>query len=429
MGNDDSDDRIDQLRARVAQLEQQVPDGPTRRQVLAGSGLLGLGGLLGGGATEQVRAQQAAGQVGTESEPVDVFAADVEAQSVNVESGKITGPEITINIPSDYSTLPDAIDAASQELTPKNDTGVIVNIESGHSISNGVVVRDGDYSNISIQSDDATVAVDASINQALFAAYNAEMPVLDCKIDLQSNGTSGISALENSSVFVTENSGIINSGGRGLYISASTGRALNTDWSGASGEPLRVSNNGMATVQSSDFTGGGDRLFVSRSSLVNAASITTDTQLACRRSRLNAQDSTIGGSILCDEGGVISALGATVDNGVNCRYGSQMALRGATINSVSSQDPVALDSQSQIDLENSEIIGTDRYGVFIETGSKINLKDAQFASYSGDFVIATSGGGAIVNADGVTVNSSAITSDDINLSDFNTIETDGLVFG
>jgi len=50
--------------------------------VLAGGGLLGLGGLLGGGATEQVRAQQAAGQVGTESEPVDVYGATGEFGSV-----------------------------------------------------------------------------------------------------------------------------------------------------------------------------------------------------------------------------------------------------------------------------------------------------------------------------------------------------------
>jgi len=63
-----------------------VPDGPTRRQVLAGGGLLGLGGLLGGGATEQVRAQQAAGQVGTSSDPVDVFANDVDAQSVSTDN-------------------------------------------------------------------------------------------------------------------------------------------------------------------------------------------------------------------------------------------------------------------------------------------------------------------------------------------------------
>jgi len=53
--------------------------------VLAGGGLLGLGGLLGGGATEQVRAQQAAGQVGTSSDPVDVFGGEVDAQSVSAE--------------------------------------------------------------------------------------------------------------------------------------------------------------------------------------------------------------------------------------------------------------------------------------------------------------------------------------------------------
>jgi len=68
-----------------------VPDGPTRRQVLAGGGLLGLGGLLGGGATEQVRAQQAAGQVGTESAPVDVHGATGEFGSLKADNAGIKG--------------------------------------------------------------------------------------------------------------------------------------------------------------------------------------------------------------------------------------------------------------------------------------------------------------------------------------------------
>jgi len=102
MGNDDSDDRIEQLRARVAQLEQQVPDGPTRRQVLAGGGLLGLGGLLGGGATEQVRAQQAAGQVGTESEPVDVYGATGEFGSVKAVDATITQGHGFLGLPNHH---------------------------------------------------------------------------------------------------------------------------------------------------------------------------------------------------------------------------------------------------------------------------------------------------------------------------------------
>jgi hypothetical protein len=58
---------------------------PSRRAILAGGA-----GLVGGAAlTGQASAQSAAGQVGTSSEPVDVEAATVTADSVNTEEASI----------------------------------------------------------------------------------------------------------------------------------------------------------------------------------------------------------------------------------------------------------------------------------------------------------------------------------------------------
>ena len=87
------DDDAADLRARVQELEQTLADhqatieqlrdrGVGRRALLAGGA-----GLVGGAAlTGQASAQSAAGQVGTSSEPVDVAAASVTADSVDAGS-------------------------------------------------------------------------------------------------------------------------------------------------------------------------------------------------------------------------------------------------------------------------------------------------------------------------------------------------------
>ena len=77
--DDDSD-----LRARVRDLEATVSNQqeiiqklmPSRRQTIAGLGLLGAGAGVGRLSTERARAQ-AAGQVGTDDDPVDVKAWDL----------------------------------------------------------------------------------------------------------------------------------------------------------------------------------------------------------------------------------------------------------------------------------------------------------------------------------------------------------------
>ena len=92
------DDDAADLRARVQELEQTLADhqatieqlrdrGVGRRALLAGGA-----GLVGGAAlTGQASAQSAAGQVGTSSEPVDVAAATVSAESVDAGSVNTDG--------------------------------------------------------------------------------------------------------------------------------------------------------------------------------------------------------------------------------------------------------------------------------------------------------------------------------------------------
>ena len=92
MATDDDDaatlrERVRDLEATVAQQQDTIEQlMPSRRAILAGGA-----GLVGGAAlTGQASAQSAAGQVGTSSEPVDVEAATVSADSVNTEKGTLT---------------------------------------------------------------------------------------------------------------------------------------------------------------------------------------------------------------------------------------------------------------------------------------------------------------------------------------------------
>jgi len=94
------DDDAAALRDRVRALEETVQEQqstieqlmPSRRAILAGGA-----GLVGGAAlTGQASAQSAAGQVGTSTEPVDVDAATVNAQTVNTDdSVTVTTGEAT----------------------------------------------------------------------------------------------------------------------------------------------------------------------------------------------------------------------------------------------------------------------------------------------------------------------------------------------
>ena len=93
----------DDLRARVAELEQRLENQqatisqllPGRRGVLKGAALVGGGGLVGALSADRVDAQ-AAGQIGTTSEPIDVVAYSVQDRSgsnmalENVASGSVT---------------------------------------------------------------------------------------------------------------------------------------------------------------------------------------------------------------------------------------------------------------------------------------------------------------------------------------------------
>jgi len=126
MATDDDDaatlrERVRALEATVAQQQDTIQQLlPSRRAVLAGGA-----GLLGGAAlTGQASAQSAAGQVGTSSEPVDVEAASVTADSVNTEEQSVGGqdaisywPAVRIDSVTELSTTTPATSYSTLALS------------------------------------------------------------------------------------------------------------------------------------------------------------------------------------------------------------------------------------------------------------------------------------------------------------------------
>lgn len=346
----------------------------------------------------------------------------------------VRSTDVTINVPSDESTFSDGLDAATEYVRPKDDVSVTVNIETGHVISTDAFLSRGDYSHITITSDDAVVNVDSGLTRNLINGESCYLPILDCEIDMQGNGANGLSVRDGSTAFVTSGSGIINAGARGLFVSGgSQCYALNTDFSGAATEGARVSNGSAAVLQESDFSNAGDSpLYVSRSSIVGAANGTFDnsaSELICRRSRVNIQNGSVQNSngVRVDESGTLSMSGATVDR-INADFASTVDAFNASVTGGSGiNDTVRATDGCTINLGKASVSNADRYGVFAESMSSVNLFETSFSSIS-NLPIVVGDGANIINAVNATAGGSAITVSNTNFGSANAVETDGILF-
>ncbi|WP_336361981.1 hypothetical protein [Halalkalicoccus salilacus] len=133
---------------------------------------------------------------------------------------QITGDQpVTINVPSDISTLPDALVAAA-EIVPNAEIEAVVNIESGHTIENAVAVTNTDFSHVTITSEDDTVTVGSSFpsDANLIQGTNATMPTLDCLINIQENAQKGIYLNQNAVMKTTVSAGVENTAAQGADI-------------------------------------------------------------------------------------------------------------------------------------------------------------------------------------------------------------------
>jgi len=190
MATDDDDaatlrERVRDLEATVAQQQDTIEQlMPSRRAILAG----GVG-LVGGAAlTGQASAQSAAGQVGTSSEPVDVEAATVTADSVNTEGLTTNTPDgtaVVMNInPSLQVVTSDAVtiaDGDKEVIQPQgfffSSVAAMICVYSSASNKAALVSASGSSVTIKEQQDTAWTAADSDGNDCIFRDGNSDLVI------------------------------------------------------------------------------------------------------------------------------------------------------------------------------------------------------------------------------------------------------------
>lgn len=254
---------------------------------------------------------------------------------------------LTVNIPSNYSSLQDAIEYYHNKLLFTDGSELVINIESGHQPTTGISVSNGDYAYIRITSDDASVTVSPSwYGGGFLVCDNARPPVLDTIIDLNGLATSSAYYLNNSSVGeIASGAGCINGSNRGAHISnGSTLAADGCVFTGFAQAGIHASR--ASTVQCADANLSGNSqspsntfgaLYASRNSRIHGPNINLtnsggDGVRVQRLASIVVPDIDVsgcagiafvanGGDIMCDSGNPVTnnLQGQLVNAGNNGR--------------------------------------------------------------------------------------------------------------
>jgi hypothetical protein len=143
-----------------------------------------------------------------------------------VTSPMMKGQTLTYQIPTDFLSLQAAVDALSP--TVLGDV-ITLNIETGHKLTSGLIVENGDYTQFTITSTDATVLLAAGwvAGTALLTGTNARMPnwniFVDCEgknVNVAGGDGGAINVLENSTLLLGNGAGCSNggTGNNGLFV-------------------------------------------------------------------------------------------------------------------------------------------------------------------------------------------------------------------
>lgn len=279
--------------------------------------------------------------------------------------------DTTVQIPSDSATLQIALD----HIVPSGpNRKITLNIETGHALTAGFRVEEGDYSAFEITSTDATVSVDASMtlvsntdlesdvprsSSIAFLIINAKAPVWNILVDTSNQSVvTGLEYDYNSSGVVRAGKGVINTSDGGTagvnlrVTSSSTVQAAQSNFSGANADCVMFQTSSRGNLQDADCSGAvlNACLDVSRGCVVHckdadlSGSGGNTEGLYSRRSFVSAQGVDVSNSstgISASVTSVVSAYGAVFDGcttDVRATDGSSVDVTSATKSS-SALDP------------------------------------------------------------------------------------------
>lgn len=300
--------------------------------------------------------------------------------------------EVVVRIPSDYPDLRAAIDRAPPNVR------VRLLIQSGHALTKGLFVRDGDFSRFTIASEDDVVSlapgfdgvtdVGGESTGILILGYNARMPTLGCVIDMGNQHGSGYVSEWGCSGFVLPNCGVINAGRNGLSWHTGHCVAHGTVWSGANYSGIAVKYNGEVAAQAAVCddccqVSGDSAVDVSRTSAVHfrwgSAKNSGASGINCRRtSRITFEEADLSGATL--DGALIHGASAASGYGAN-------------------------------------VSGAGRYGISSESMAHVHAMGCDFSGHGGAYGVSVRYGGQIVVSTTVAANVA-----------YNTLTPSGIVF-
>lgn len=331
----------------------------------------------------------------------------------------------TVRIPTDYPTL----QAAFTALAPgsfKSGQYFDVLIEAGHSLTSGLVLEFGNFSNFKISSEDAVVNLNQSVfpqRGTVISGTQTVLPTLNCLIDCENWGGIGLEVGFNSDAVVSVGCGIKNVGdGTQTSDNPSSGTGLRIThdsrvvcsgavFSGCSYRNVWLTRNSMMTSDSADFTFGSEfgdyALFVSRGCIMHGNNMNVSNSyhgalrvgrsyVSCRLSNFN-DAGTIG--ITSIESSIISAVGCTINNSggnaveAQSTGGGEINLTDATIDNAGSNGIYA--RNTKVIANSATITNATANAVFADSGEVLvlsaNLSNAgESAIYCRDGIVRAS---------------------------------------
>lgn len=235
-------------------------------------------------------------------------------------------------IPTDYPDLETAIHSLANYDLQMNEE-IVLKIESGHALTKGLMIENGDYSRFRIQAEDDVVSLDSNfvgynatrpgidgIDNTLFVGINCTFPTIECLFDMNNLYGDGV-ALYNSRIHVGIGAGVINAGRFGIYAKNSSNVSANgTIWSGSNSCGIRLQHTTCGTFMTSTLDGCCKTdntlasVYISKGCIAQVRESTISNNTKCfgvlvRRSRIDLEstviDSCLGG-IKAEGGSVVS---------------------------------------------------------------------------------------------------------------------------
>lgn len=172
----------------------------------------------------------------------------------------VTSVVIGIGTTGDYADLPTATESLRHYLQSGRQRFDLTIVSP---LTAGLFVEYADFRKFTIKSSIGTVSLASGWTGYSDAAYNAnnktrnliqghcaQMPVLDCVIDMGHTGDSGYYGIWGCEGTILPGAGIINAGYCGLEMRASRCNAYSTVWNGANQSGIRVAHSADVSAQS-----------------------------------------------------------------------------------------------------------------------------------------------------------------------------------